>query len=118
MTLTNDQIAEAFSRHDFQRVYDHLSDTIVWEIVGGERLAGREKVIEACESSAHYLATVSTRFLKFRVLPAGDCVVVDSTAEYSSDGQPPATIASCDIYRFSRGKVAEITSYTIELGKS
>lgn len=118
MSLTNSQIAEAFSRHDFQSVYEYLSDTIVWDIVGGEQCAGRENVIEACESSAQYLATVSTHFLKFRVLSAEGYVVVDSTAEYSSAGQPPAIIASCDIYRFSDGNITEITSYTIELGKS
>ena len=118
MSLHNDQIAEAFSRHDFQTAYDYLSDAIVWDIVGGEQYAGREKVIEACKSSAEYLATVSTRFLKFRVLPAGAYVVVDSTAEYSSAGQPTAIIASCDIYHFSDGRITEITSYTAELGQS
>ncbi len=119
MRLTNKQVAEAFSRHDFQSAYDYLSDTILWDIVGGEHHAGREKVIETCESSAQYLASVSTRFLKFRVLSADEsCVVIDSTAEYSSAGQPPALVASCDIYRFSEGTISEITSYTIELGKS
>ena len=93
-------------------------DAVLAALVASEQYAGREKVIEACESSAQYLATVSTRFLKFRVLSAEGYVVVDSTAEYSSVGQPSAIIASCDIYRFSDGNVTEITSYTIELGKS
>lgn len=116
MSLTHDLVAEAFSRHDFTAVYDHLAEDVQWSLVGGEQCEGREAVVEWCERSAGYLATVSTRFSKFRLLSAGDHVVVDSTAEYTAKGEEPSVVASCDIYRFAGGKVAEVTSYNIELG--
>ena len=116
MSLTQEQVAEAFSRHDFAAAYDHLAEDVRWSLVGAEQCEGREAVVEWCERSVDYLATVTTRFSKFRVVSGGDHVVVDSTAEYTAEGEQPSVVASCDIYRFAGGRVAEITSYNIELG--
>ena len=40
-------------------------------------------------------------------------VVVDSRAEYTGDDEPPARVASCDVYRFAGETLVEITSYTV-----
>ena len=80
MSLTIDQIAEAFSSHRFAETYPYLSDSMKWNNVGGEEYIGRDVVIDQCEQSASYLTTVSTTFTKFKVRRAQACVVVESVA--------------------------------------
>lgn len=117
MELTFEQIAEAFSSHKFELIYPYLSDHIRWDNVGGEQFDGRDNVIHACEQSATYLAAVKTKFSKFRAIVSENCVVIDSLAEYEASGNELSTVASCDIYQFTEGKVSEITSYNIELNQ-
>ena len=118
MTLSIAQIAEAFSRHHFERTYEYFSDTIRWNLVGGEQLAGQAAVTQACASSAEYLAGVATTFTKFRIVVGEGCVVIDSEATYAEAGQGSSTVASCDLYDFVDGKLVGITSYTVPLGGS
>lgn len=117
MSLTQQEIAEAFSRHDFGAAYGYLAGGVVWNLVGGQQLVGRDSVIAECENSANYLATVETRFTKFRLLAGEDWVVIDSTAVYESPEEARSTVASCDIFRFSAGMIVEITSYNIAISQ-
>lgn len=117
MSLTHQEIAEAFSRHDFNAAYGYLAGGVVWNLVGGQQLVGRDSVIAECENSASYLTTVETRFVKFRVLSGEDWVVVDSTAVYESPQEARSTVASCDIFQFSAGMIVEITSYNIAISQ-
>ncbi len=115
MDLSNEQIAEAFSRHRFDRTYDYLADTIQWDVIGGERIDGKEQVVAACRQSVAYLADVVTTFGKFRLVVGEGCVVIDSEAEYRGKDGDVSKVASCDLYDFSAGKLTKITSYTVEL---
>jgi hypothetical protein len=117
VSINIDQIAEAFSNHRFAATYPYLSDDIKWNIVGDEELVGRDAVIDRCEQSAKYLATVSTTFTKLKVTCAELCVVVESVAQYKDDENRISTVASCDVYQFSDERLVEITSYNIELNK-
>ena len=116
MELTNEQIAEAFSRHDFEVTYPYLTDDLRWNLVGERLVEGKEEVIAVCRESAAYLTGVTTDFVKFRTVVTDDCVVVDSVAEYTDKEDKTSHVASCDIYDFTNGKVSEITSYTVEVG--
>lgn len=109
------QIAEAFSRHNFADAYPYLTDDVQWHLVGDRHLVGRDHVIDACEHSAEYLAGMTTTFTKFKFMTGDSSVVIDSEAEYVDDEGQSAVIASCDIYEFSDGRLAEITSYTVQL---
>ncbi len=115
MSATQREVAEAFSRHDFEKAYPHLAEDVRWVVVGDRKFAGRDAVIGACDESAAYLSTVSTTFRAFEVLAGDDFVVTNSTAEYAVDGEA-SVVASCDIYRFAGGALTAITSYTVELG--
>ena len=117
MSLTHQEIAESFSRHDFGAAYGYLAGGVVWNLIGGKQLVGRDSVITECENSASYLATVETRFVKFRALSGEDWVVIDSTAVYESPEEARSTVASCDIFRFSAGMIVEITSYNIAISQ-
>jgi len=66
MELTNEQIAEAFSRHDFEASYPYLAEDVRWNIVGESLVEGKENVISVCRESAAYLTGVTTDFGKFR----------------------------------------------------
>jgi hypothetical protein len=117
MELTGEQIAEAFSRHDFEASYPYLADDIRWNIVGERLVEGKENVISVCRESAEYLTGVTTDFRRFRKVITDDCVVIDSVAEYTGKEEAERSlVASCDIYDFTNGNVSEITSYTVDLG--
>ena len=107
-------IAESFSRHRFVETYPSMLDDLEWTQVGGTHVRGKDEVVALCEESAKYLAGVRTTFHRFKLIEAGDCVVIDSRAEYVDDSGS-STVASCDIYDFDSGMLAAITSYTVEL---
>lgn len=109
------EIADAFSRHAFAQTYPHLRDDATWTLVGERQIVGRADVVSACEESASYLADVRTTFSRYRVVTGEDCVVIDSQAEYVDPDGGSSHIASCDIYDFTDGRLAAITSYTVEL---
>ena len=107
--LTTEQIARAFSSHRFEVALPHLTDDIVWTLVGTDPVMGRKAVKKTCEKTADYLADVTTEFQRFR------SVVVDTLARYTEADGDVSVVASCDIYDFVDGRVTEIVSYTVEL---
>lgn len=115
--MTNKQIAEAFSKHDFEMVYPFISDGILWNMAGGENIAGKENVLRTCQQSAAYLSTVKTTFTKFLTLESDTYITIDTTSEYIDQNKNLSKVASCDIYKFSQGQLTEITSYCVELDK-
>ena len=118
MSLNMDQIAEAFCRHRFAVTYPHMADEIKWNIVGGEELVGREAVIARCEESAKYLETVSTTMTKLNIHRAETFVVVEGAAQFLDQENQTSSVASCDVFQFSDGRLVEITSYNIELNRA
>ena len=115
MDRTLEQIAEAFSQHRFSETYPFIHDNVRWNLVGAEPVIGKEDVVSACEQSSEEMAKATTTFNRFRLVTAENCVVVDSEAEYVDEVNHSSVVASCDIYDFSNGQLAQITSYTIEL---
>ena len=117
MSLDIDQIAEEFCRHRFAVTYPYLADEIKWNMVGSEELIGRDVVIARCEESATFLETVSSTFTTFKVTRAETFVVVESAAQFQDQENQISSVASCDVFQFSDGRLVEITSYVIELDK-
>jgi hypothetical protein len=117
MSLDIDQIAEAFCSHRFVETYPYMADEIKWNIIGREELAGREAVIDRCAKSAKFLETVSTTFLKLKIIRAETCVVVEGAAQFQDQENQISSVASCDVFRFSDERLDEITSYVVDLDK-
>jgi glutathione peroxidase-family protein len=92
------QIAENFSRHNFEITFPFLAEQIQWNIMGALSIKGKENVALKCLESSDYLKTVETNFTKFLILECGDSVVVDSFSEYIDQDQKVSKVASCDIY--------------------
>ena len=109
------ELAEAFSRHRFEETAPHMLDDLVWTLVGERTIVGRVDVVAACEESAGYLADVRTTFTAFKVVANQNTVVIDSRAEYVDLEGEASHVASCDLYDFVDGRLAAITSYTVEL---
>lgn len=115
MSLEIHQIAEAFSSHRFVETYPYMADEIKWNIVGREVLAGREAVIATCAESAKFLETVSTTFTKLKIYRAETFIVVEGAAQFLDQENQTSSVASCDVFQFSDGRLVEITSYNVEL---
>jgi hypothetical protein len=115
VSLEIDQIAEAFCSHRFVMTHPYMADEIRWNIIGREELVGRGAVIDRCDKAAKFLATVSTTSAKLKIIRAETFVVVEGAAQFRDQANQTSSVASCDVFRFSDGRLVEITSYVIEL---
>lgn len=115
MSLSIEQLAEAFSEHRFAETYDQLADDIEWRVVGGDAVTGSDEVRRTCEESAAYLASTMTLFEEFTVFAGNDFAVVNTVATYTEAEGTVSRVASCDIYEWAEDKVRRITSYAVEL---
>jgi ketosteroid isomerase-like protein len=109
------QIAEAFSSHRFTEAYPALSPDVRWVSVGAGEVHGRQAVVDACEEARAELASTETTFDRFVVVAEGDRAVVDAVGRYVDEDGVVSLVSSCDIYEFSDGVLAAITSYVVEL---
>jgi limonene-1,2-epoxide hydrolase len=50
MSPTISEIAEAFSRHEFDRSFPHTDDDIEWTQIGEGHIRGKADVVTTCES--------------------------------------------------------------------
>ena len=117
MGLDIHQIAEAFCSHRFVLTYPYMADEIKWNIVGREELMGREAVIDRYDGSAKFLETVSTAVTKLKIDRPETFVVVEGAAQFQDQENQTSSVASCDVFQFSDGRLVEITSYNVELNK-
>jgi limonene-1,2-epoxide hydrolase len=118
MSPTISEIAEAFSRQEFGRTFPPVDDDIEWTQIGEGHVRGKADVVTTVERSIEYLAGVRTTFSRFKIVAAGNCVVIDSRVEYVDPEGESSQVPSCDIYDFIDGSLAAITTYAVELDSS
>ena len=108
-------LARSFSTGDFEPVFPCLSDTVEWNLVGGESFKGKDAVIENCRQVARYFKTVQTRFTVHSVIAEGTSVAITGTALFVREGKKMSFFHACDVYHFNEAGVLEqIRSYCIE----
>lgn len=112
---TIQQVAEAFSSHQFREIYAFLHPQVEWTLVGAARLEGIDQVRYACEQSLAQLEQTSTQFLRFKTVAGPDAVAIDSVATYVDEKWRSSFVRSCDVYEFTEGYLTAITSYTAEI---
>jgi SnoaL-like domain len=117
MSLENQQIAEAFISHRFAETYQYMAEEIKWNIIGRDELVGKAAVIARCAQAAKFLETVTTSMPELKIIRAGAFVVVEGAAQFQDQENHTSSVASCDVFRFSDGRLVEITSYVVELNK-
>ena len=114
MSAPIEDVARAFSSHDFAAATPSLATDVTWRLIGGETLQGRDAVLAAIAETEAYLAKVRTTYERFDAHVGDGFVVIDSVAAYADEG-PVTRVASCDLYRFAGEQLTGITSYTVEL---
>jgi ketosteroid isomerase-like protein len=115
MSHDNQDIAMNFSRHRFDHVIPHFADDIQWDIVGGDRIAGKDSVARICSDAANDLSRTTVTYVRNEVVVGEHVVAVDTLAEYRDHDGEVSVIASCDLLTFTDDKVSVIRSYTIEV---
>ena len=108
-------MAEAFSKGEFDKVFAHLADNIIWKVVEENEFVGKATVIQQCEQVAAYFRSVVTDFKTQQVICEGQHVVVSGTAEFFRNNQRISFVTACDVYEFNdENQVKNITSYCIQ----
>jgi limonene-1,2-epoxide hydrolase len=110
-----DQIARAFSGHQFTETYPSLAADVRWVSVGGSTIEGRDAIIAACEESIAELVGVETTFTRFLSVAGGSAVAVDAIGRYVDGDGGISVVSSCDIFEFDGELISQITSYAVEL---
>ena len=115
--MDNRHVAEAFSSHRFDEVYDRLAETVRWVVPGQQSIEGRASVRSACEAAAAGFAELAgTDVLRFVSVADAEVAAVDTTIRYRSPDGSVTTVSSADIYEFdAAGRLATITSYAVEV---
>ncbi|WLR41706.1 hypothetical protein LC087_12630 [Bacillus carboniphilus] len=113
--LKQKQIAESFSRGNFEPTFPFLSKMIEWNIVGEKTLVGREAVIEKCKQTSNYFKTITTNFTTLNIISEKNCVAVNGTAEFIRNGEQLSFVSACDVYIFNeKNELQRIDSYCIK----
>ena len=115
MSLTLKQIAASFSVGQFDKVYLHLSENIIWNVVGENSFVGKKSVIDNCEQVAAYFKSVTTNFTTENMIVDHNRVAIEGTAEFVTAGKRVSYVWACDVYEFNDQKeIEKITSYCIQ----
>lgn len=111
------QLAEAFSGHRFDEVYDHLAEDVRWSLPGRAPIEGKPDVVAACESAAaEFRRLAGTDLLRFVSVAEERRAAVDAVVRYRSTDGGVSVVASADIYEFDDdGMLTTVTSYAVEL---
>ena len=113
MPISNQQISEAFSNGNFEFTFPFLADDIEWNIVGERILTGKEKVINFCNETAAYFASVTTVFITENVIIGNDVIAINGKGTFTTKEAKITNVSSCDVYDFKEGELKKITSYCI-----
>ncbi len=113
---TNKQIVEAvneaFNNANLEAFLNYCTDSICWTIVGKEPIVGREAI-------AAFMGKVNPddvmEVLATDIIAEADRAVCTGTMRMQHAGSDPYRGAFADCYRFEEGKIAELTSYVIDL---
>ena len=97
--------------------YPYMADEIKWNIVGRNELRGRAAVIDRCTDAAKFLGTVTATLTRLKIIRAETCVIVEGAAQFQDQENQTSSVASCDVFQFSDGRLVEITSYVIDTSK-
>ena len=113
MTQSQEQIAEAYSNGEFEKVFPCLDDEIEWRVFGQFHVQGRAAVEKRCREIADYFKSVTTEFKQGTKIVSSNKVAVSGTAEFGKDSRRLEFVNACDIYEFCDDKLRRITSYCL-----
>jgi hypothetical protein len=97
----------AFAEVDIEYVLDHVSDEIVWDMVGDKKVSGKRAMRNVMESM---MAAEASALVLLNVITHGREAAANGELHYSGGER----IAFCDVYQFTKTRgntVNRITSY-------
>lgn len=113
--MTHKQIAEAFSKGNFELTYPYLADNVQWTVVGEDYFDGKKSVMDNCGQVAGYFKSVTTDFKTINIIADNNRVAVSGTAEFIRDDKRVNFVSACDVYEFNdNNELQTITSYCIQ----
>lgn len=113
--MTKSEIAQAFSRGDFEKCFAYLTNQTTWDTPGEQNLTGRKEIESFCTNVRAYFDSVTTNFQQLNVIENANCVAINGTAEFIREGKRVSFVSSCDVYVFdTNNNIASITSYCIK----
>ncbi|WP_452223561.1 hypothetical protein [Lacinutrix chionoecetis] len=114
MKHSKQEIAVLFSKGEFNKVMDNLSENIIWNIVGDQVLEGKKTVLENCQQTAAYFSSVETEFKTNDLMVSNNKIIITGTAEFKRNGKRLNFISACDVYEFDENDMIKaIASYCI-----
>lgn len=111
MKVSNQKLSEEFSKGNFEKTYDYMTDDIVWDAIGQPAVQGKADVVEYCEKMKVEMA--SAVLTNTNLTAENDTVVVEGFCQSANESGEPANVRYCDVYRFENEQLKHITSYCI-----
>lgn len=105
------QFIVAFAKRDVKFILESVTNTVRWNIVGGQLIEGKEKLAEFLEQSKNKKVALLTIH---HIASHGKAGAVDGTQKLKNG----ELLAFCDVYEFGNTKgtlISEITSYVIPI---
>jgi ketosteroid isomerase-like protein len=113
--MNKEEIAQAFSIGEFEKIYNFISDDADWTIVAEKIIPGKKAITDHCEQVSNYFKSVTTDFKTVNIITDGNKVVINGTAEFLRDNKRVSFVYACDIYEFNdKNHIQHITSYCIQ----
>ncbi|GGF13916.1 hypothetical protein GCM10010954_10820 [Halobacillus andaensis] len=108
---------EAFIKGDHEFVLDHVTENIAWEMVGTDKIEGKEAFSIALEEMKN---DAEVKIVFNHVITHGITAAVDGTI-YMKGTEETKIYSFCDIYKFNtfkEGKIKELKSYVVDITES
>jgi ketosteroid isomerase-like protein len=122
MAVTNNQeffqkINESFANGDVDFLMDHVTEDIHWEMVGNERLQGKQKVEEMFEPMR---GEKIENYVTNNIITHGNTAIIEGKMDMPKEDGNTATYAFCDLYKldkFKNGKIQEVKAFLVKLNE-
>lgn len=110
-----ERAATAFSTHEFEVALPHIADDVVWELVGGQTIEGKQIVEKLIGLTVDGLAQSTVTVRSARSVVGEGTIVIDTVTHYDHPSDGISVVASCDLYDHADGVITRIRTYSVEL---
>ncbi len=112
---TVEKYMDGFRKGDHELVLSCLTDDVVWDMPGFFHLVGKEAFDKEIENDA-FVGRPAIAIT--RVSEENDVVVAEGTVRSQRRDGGVLNAVFCDVFIMRRGKIAQLTSYLMEIPQS
>ena len=103
------KVNEAFIKGDTNAFLGYCKDDVTWNMLGDRVIKGKEAILKYCGTPIEPPA-----FTVNDTIAEGDLVVSNGDMIMKNNDGVPQEYGYCDVYKFSDGKIEELTSYVVK----